>query len=266
MLDPKVIYEDKGFLVLNKPAGMLVHESRIMKHETLSLKRESRKDVQDSRSAIHDSKGQTLVDWLIKNYPEVKKVGDDPEERPGIVHRLDKATSGIMIIPRSQEYFLYLKSLFQEHKIQKTYLALVFGKFKEKRGVINKPIGIKSGTTKRSIHSTKMLKTAVTKYEVLKTVRSEKVDVGSGENELSLIRVMPETGRTHQIRVHLSSIGHPVVGDGIYLKSKKLDVGSKMLGVKRLMLHALSLEFSSREREKLKFEAEVPEDFTLPTF
>ena len=102
MLKPEVVYKEREFLVINKPAGLLVHKTTKFSDEA------------------------TLVDWLLTNYPEVKGVGDDPKNRPGIVHRLDRATSGVMIIPRNQEYFEYLKNLFKEKRVKKTYLALVY--------------------------------------------------------------------------------------------------------------------------------------------
>ena len=273
VLEPKIVYEDKDFLVLDKPAGLLIHRARFdvrsKKLDDRELDVRSRR-VDDKTSNIQhltsDSAEGTLVDWLLKNYPEVRKVGDAPEERPGIVHRLDRDTSGVILVARNQDYFLYLKSLFQEHKVEKTYLALVFGKFKEKEGTIDKPIGIKSGTTKRSVHSQKMVKEAVTEYEVVSysmyhVACNRKQKTKHKDCHFSLLKVYPKTGRTHQIRVHLASIGHPVVGDKLYAGGKKLDAGGRMLGVKRLMLHALSLEFSSRDGERLKFEAEPPSDF-----
>ncbi|MDO8536975.1 MAG: RluA family pseudouridine synthase [bacterium] len=231
MLEPKVIYEEKDFVAVNKPAGLLVHEARILKRETDNA----------SSFTIHDS--GTLVDWLLKNYPEVRNVGDDPKTRPGIVHRLDKDTSGIMLVARSQSGFEYLKGLFKERKIKKTYLALVYGEFKDGRGIIDRPLGIKSGTTKRSVHSDKMAKEAVTEYKVIRSI---------GGN--SLLEVCPRTGRTHQIRVHLASIGHPIVGDRLY-GSKKLQASSFKLHDHRLMLHALSLEFVTPDGNRLKIEA-----------
>ena len=143
MIEPEIIYEDENFLAINKPAGLIVHPARV------SVNRK-RKEVEP-----------TLVDWLILKYPQVKNVGDDPATRPGIVHRLDRETSGILLIPKNQKYFEYLKSLFQEHLIQKKYYAVVFGIPKNQSGMINSPIGIKNGTLKRSIHSSKMAKTAI---------------------------------------------------------------------------------------------------------
>src|SRR3989338_5411378 len=135
-MDIKVIYEDKNFIVINKPAGLLVHQAQFRRRTS--------------------NTEPSLVDWLLKNYPEVKIVVDNPAERPGIVHRLDKDTSGVMVIARNQETFDYLKSLFQKHLVKKVYLALVCGKLIQRQGVIDKPIGIKNGSTKRSVHSQKL--------------------------------------------------------------------------------------------------------------
>ncbi len=228
LVGPEVIHEEKDFLVINKPSGWQVHAAR---HATGH-------PGAPSTSSKHD----TLVDWLVKRYPELKKVGDDPELRPGIVHRLDKDTSGVMLVARTQDSFEYFKSLFQKHEIKKKYLALVVGMPKQHHGVIDAPIGIRSGTLKRSIHSNKMMKEAVTEYRVVKKI---------GEN--SLLEVVPKTGRTHQIRVHLASIGHPVIGDRLYGKSH---------AASRLALHALSLEFTARDGRRLKFEADPPKELS----
>ena len=146
-LEPRIIYESPDFLILNKPSGLQVHPARINEHR------------QKIRAGNDEAKGAssqpTLTDWLVRHYPEVKTVGDDPAMRPGIVHRLDKETSGIMIVPRNQKTFEYLKKLFQEHKIQKRYLALVVGAMEKKEGIIDAPIGIKNGTLKRSVHAKK---------------------------------------------------------------------------------------------------------------
>jgi 23S rRNA pseudouridine1911/1915/1917 synthase len=190
------------------------------------------------------------VDWLLSRYPEIKNVGDDPAIRPGIVHRLDKATSGVMIIAKTQASFERLKKLFQEHRMQKTYYALVAGVPKNKKGIIDAPIGIKSGTLKRSVHSEKMAKPAVTEYSVVRRY-----------GEYALLKVHPRTGRTHQIRVHLASIGHPIVGDMLYGKrtTKKTEIAHSS---QRLMLHAFALEFSDDTGSHFVFEAPLPLEFS----
>ncbi len=256
---PKVIYEDKDFVAVSKPAGMLVHKTRTnADNGRISADDKARinADVVRENLRSYPRASATLVDWLLKRYPEVRNIGDDPAMRPGIVHRLDKETSGVMIIPRNQKFFEYIKSLFKERKIRKTYLAVVFRTPKEKKGRIEKAIGIKNGSVKRSVHSEKMIKSAVTEYEVKKTFTRD-------GNEFSLLEVRPLTGRTHQIRVHLASIGHPVVGDDLYGRRKENHFA------KRLMLHAYSLEFSLPDKAglaqgaRVKLEAEPESDFTL---
>lgn len=196
-----------------------------------------------------------LTDWLLKHYPEVKKVGDDPEQRPGIVHRLDKDTSGVILVPRSHEYFRYLKGLFQTRGIQKTYLALVWGKIQEKKGIIDKPISLKGGTTKRTVHEGKMTKEAVTEYEVVERFEYDDPEAEKRKiYDFTLVRAWPKTGRTHQIRVHLASIGHAIVGDVMYGAKKN------PFGLDRQFLHAESLEFMASEGHKLNIEAELPSD------
>ena len=231
---PVVVYEDKNILAINKPAGLLVHPT----HNLLMCG--------IHHNANSESVGEeTLADWLLKKYPEVKGVGDSPE-RPGIVHRLDKETSGLMLAAKNQRAFDYLKNLFQSRRIKKTYLAWVFGEPKEKRGVIDKPIGLKAGTVKHTVYGGKMIKPATTYYRVIKTEETS-------EGKFSLLEVTPKTGRTHQIRVHLKSIGNPILGDKLY--------GSKNDRFSRLMLHSYSLEFQSPEGKALKVEVEPPNAF-----
>lgn len=191
-----------------------------------------------------------MVSWLKERYPEISKVGDDPLLRPGIVHRLDKDTSGVMVIAKNQKYFEYLKNLFQKHQVKKTYIALVRGRVEPREGIISKPIGLKSGTTKRTvfIKNAKMVKSAETGYKLKKYLNI-------GGEDYSLLEVMPKTGRTHQIRVHLASIGHPVAGDKIY--GKKVNPP----GLNRLFLHAESLEFPKAEGERIKISADPPREF-----
>jgi 23S rRNA pseudouridine1911/1915/1917 synthase len=240
----EVIYEDKDLLVINKPAGLIVHGVRGKHFREGDQKPE-----------------ETLVDWLIKRHPEIKHVHDftanvgqvNPEERAGIVHRLDRETSGIMVIPKTKEMFSYLKNLFQTREVQKTYLALVWGKMQEKAGVIDKPIGIKDGTIKRTVHikNARMVREAVTEYKVRQHI---KIKTDEGNDWLTLVEVMPKTGRTHQIRVHMASIGHPIVGDSLY-GGKKPD-----LGLTRQFLHAESIEFVKPDGKRLKISAGLPSE------
>lgn len=240
--EPTVIYESPDFVVLNKPAGLQVHAARV----STAARRHPRRRQPGAAAAPEP----TLVDWLVKKYPEVKKVGEDPELRPGIVHRLDKATSGVMVAPRTPKAFEYLKAEFQKHAVKKTYLALAAGRFPEGRGVIDKPIGIRSGTLRRSVRSAKMAKEAVTEYKVLKTFTKENAQ--KLPTVFSLVELYPKTGRTHQLRVHLASIGHPIVGDLLYGPRRQPAWAS------RLMLHALALEFTAPDGRRVRFEAEPP--------
>jgi 23S rRNA pseudouridine1911/1915/1917 synthase len=188
----------------------------------------------------------TLADWIAERYPEIKKVGDDPETRPGIVHRIDKNTSGVVIIARTQEYFEYLKLLFTKKIMAKKYVALVYGEVDDNEGSIEKPIGIKSGTIKRTVYGGKMVKEALTDFKVIKRY-----------NGYTLVEARPRTGRTHQIRVHLASIGHPIVGDKVYggKKEKK-----SPFEVDRQFLHAAEIEFEAHPGELVNFSAPLPED------
>ncbi len=245
MLEPRVIYEDKNFLAINKPAGLVVH------------------------GTAH-SKEPTLVDWLLKRCPEIATVGDEPELRPGIVHRLDKETSGVMLVARNQKSFDYLKNLFKNRLIKKIYLAVVFGKLIPRSGRIEKAIGIKNGTLKRSVHSERMKKDALTEYSVKKYF--ERDGQSGGKEYFSLVEVEPKTGRTHQIRVHLASVGHPVLGDKLYgLKNQPASPEPERgepVWAGRLMLHALSLELPLQNGSRLKIEADPPDDFqkTISSF
>ncbi len=232
MEEPEIIFENKDFLAVNKPSGLMVHGVRV-----------SPARQRDAARAAEP----TLVDWLRAHRPEVGGVGDDPAIRPGIVHRLDKATSGVMVIAKTQDAFAYLKSLFQDRRMQKTYLALVFGVPHKAQGTIDAPIGIRNGSLKRSVHSSKMAKPAVTDYAVVRTWPG-----------FSLLSLHPRTGRTHQLRVHLASIGHPIVGDPLYGKK------AQPAFARRLLLHAAAIAFKDAEGSSFDFEAPLPPDFTFP--
>jgi 23S rRNA pseudouridine1911/1915/1917 synthase len=250
MNDPKVIFENDDFVVIDKPAGLMVHAARI---SAAKIKR---------NKVIERSQEPTLTDWLVAHWPAMATVGDDPVLRPGIVHRLDKGTSGVMIVAKTQASFEKLKKLFQSHEMKKTYTALVVGIPKEEKGIIDRPIGIKNGTLKRSIHAATMAKPAVTEYEVKK--KYQRADAESQEKSFSLLEVHPKTGRTHQIRVHLASIGHPIVGDPLYgsrHKALKNDEDALFVDAPRLMLHAQALEFADGEGNRFAFEASLPTDF-----
>lgn len=223
--EAEVILEEKDFVVLNKPAGMIVHAPH--------------RFTADS---------PTIVDFVRTRYPETKKVGDDPETRPGIVHRLDKDTSGVLVIARTNDFFFHLKNLFQRGLVKKMYRALVWGRV-PLEGVIDISIGLKPGSVKRSARARtmKMVKHAVTEYKTMSRF------IRDGE-EFSLVRVFPKTGRTHQIRVHFLEIHHPIIGDQMYGKRKN------PWGLERQFLHAESIEFPLPDGKRFRIEAEMPKD------
>ncbi len=233
--EPQIIFENPDFVAVVKPAGLLVHRVRV------GAAKERAGNVDESRR-----NEPTLAGWLAARYPEMAQVGDDPEYRPGIVHRLDKETSGIMIAARTQSSFAHLKELFQAHAMKKSYLALTAGTPDPAEGTIDRPIGIRNGTLKRSVHVATMAKDAVTEYAV-----KERFAGGA----YALVEARPRTGRTHQIRVHLASIGHPILGDRLYGGTRAAHAAP------RLMLHAASLEWDDGAGRRFSFEAPLPADF-----
>lgn len=219
----KILYQDKNLIVVDKPAGIQVHPDQRKRNDT-------------------------LVNGLLFEFPEIRTVGDDPSMRPGIVHRLDKDTSGIMVVARNQDAFDELKSRFKNREIEKKYWAIVYGILNEKKGIIEKPLARSSNYKKQVVASRKTktkIRPAVTEYRVLEEF-----------GNYSLVEASPKTGRTHQIRVHLASIGHPVVGDEKYILKRI----KKAPGAKRQLLHAKSLAFDIFGK-KYAFSSELPQDF-----
>jgi 23S rRNA pseudouridine1911/1915/1917 synthase len=223
-----VIYEDEHILAIDKPAGIAVHKV-------------SPTDPQE-----------TIADILVKERPYLADVGDHVKGalshnlRPGIVHRLDKETSGIMLIAKDQPTFEYLKDQFQQRLVTKHYLALVYGHPKENRGTIDITLG-KLGTKQTTqLKGKKELveREAVTDYETIKTYTG-----------FTLLEVLPRTGRTHQIRVHLKAIGCPIVGDVLYAKGKPMPPG-----LDRMFLHAQEIEFTAPNGTRLALGAPLPPD------
>ena len=223
-----IIYQDENIVVVNKPPGVSAHGGETVR-------------------------GETVSDFLVAKFPEMATVGDDPVNRPGIVHRLDKDTSGLMVAARNQATFAALKELFKTRKVEKIYWAIVCGTLLHARGVITAPIGrLAAHPMKRGVEQGRSrirgARDAVTEYRVLKD-----------GNVYSLVELTPKTGRMHQLRVHMKSIGHAIACDQVY--------GGKNVccpaGCHRQLLHARSLSFSFPEGRRLSFEAEVPEDFTV---
>ncbi len=237
-MEPTILYEDKDILVIDKPAGLVVHGDG----RSISL-------------TTGKTKEKTLVDWLISKYPEIKNVGEpgrnakgEEIERSGIVHRLDRETSGVMLVCKTQEAFEYFKEQFKKREIQKTYRAFVFGEVKGDKGRIDRPIG-RSSTDFRKWSAQRgargEMREAITEYKVLSR--------GKG---YSYIEVYPKTGRTHQIRVHLKAVNHPLVSDSLYTPNREND-----LGFKRLALHSYSIKFKDLNGEEKEVKAELPDEF-----
>ena len=220
----KIIYKDENIIAVNKPAGLLAHP-----------------DFKERKN--------TLVNGLIAKFPEIKNVGEDLA-RPGIVHRLDKDTSGVMVIARNQKSFKELKKLFKNRKVRKRYLAVIYGKLKNKSGVIEKSLA-RAGNYKKQVIAGRKTKTkirlAATEYKVLKEFKG-----------YSLVEARPRTGRMHQVRVHFFSLGHPVAGDKIYKIKSKLK--SKQINAKRQLLHAGQIKFELLGK-KYSFSSPLPSDF-----
>jgi len=249
----KILYEDKNLMVLDKPAGVAVH--------------------QDGKSY----KEKTVSDWILENYKGLEKVGEPMEVeykgkkikiiRPGIVHRLDKETSGVLIVAKNQKTFLLLKEQFQNHEVKKVYQAFVYGFVSDpkaslltgKRGVINVPIGrspkdIRMWTAGRG--AKEPLREAVTEYTVLDRFVDNENKKGEQSHQFSYVEFYPKTGRTHQIRVHSRYINHPIVSDPLYKGERE-----NALGFKRLALHAKSITFKLPNGEMKTVESPLPTDF-----
>jgi len=217
-----VLYEDADILVLNKPSGLVVHPS-----------------------AGHAA--GTLVNALLHHCVDLAGIGG--EQRPGIVHRLDKDTSGVMVVAKNEVALAGLGRQFKERTLRKEYLALVWGRLSPPEGVISTTIGRHPSDRKRMSVRSKVGRPAVTRYRI-ETVLGD----------LALVRVRIETGRTHQIRVHLAHLGHPVVGDMQYGKRSVKDLPIPVL---RQLLHAETLAFQHPvTRKALEFRAPVPADMT----
>ncbi len=225
-MNPHILFEDNDLLVIDKLSGVLVHT--------------------DGRQ-----EEDTVCDWFLRTFPESKEAGEAQTLhngktifRSGVVHRLDRETSGVLILVKTKEAHALLKQAFQERTIKKEYLAFCYGVPKEQKGIIDFSIGrsrkdfrLRSAQPKAS----GTLREAITEYEVIASIGTH-----------SFLRVSPKTGRTHQIRVHLKAIHHPVVCDPLYAPNHPCN-----LGFSRLALHAYRLSLPGGQ----SFTAPLPNEF-----
>ena len=228
-----IVYEDVDLAIINKPAGMMVHAGA---------------------GATEDDRNRgTLVNALLHRFGKLSDVGG--ELRPGIVHRLDKETSGLIVVAKNDESHRRLAAQFAARQVKKTYVALVHGWMKQEKGTINTSIARDAIRRIRMTTRGAGGRDAITHYEV-----KQKLDSPYGK--FSLVEVRIDTGRTHQIRVHLSSIGHPVVGDTLYGAPAELKAkNAATISLDRNFLHAKSLQLTHPQTEKpLSFTRELPEE------
>lgn len=239
---PEIIFENENYLVINKPAGLAVHGGG---------------NIKDA----------TLADFLIEKYPEIKTVGDDPI-RPGLVHRLDKEVSGLMVVAKNTKTFEHLKNQFKDRDINKEYTALVHGKIANDSGEINFPI-------KRSSEGFKMAAMPLNTVDLLRRRKPTDRDQGNLDGlfkardaiteyevikrfiNYTLLQVRIKTGRTHQIRVHFHALGHPLVGDTLYF-NKKSKLQNKKINLGRIFLVANKLSFKDIDGEVRNFSLGIP--------
>jgi len=217
-MELSILYEDADVVAVAKPVGLITHS--------------------DGRT-----KEATAEEWFNEHYPH--EITDPPQV--GYVHRLDRDTSGVLVFAKNAPAYEFLRKAFHDRDVQKTYLALVYGVLKEKKGVIDFDIGrsrkdfrLRSAQPKAKGR----LREALTRYEVI-----------SETNEHSLLKVSPETGRTHQIRVHLKAIHHPIIGDPLYAPNHP-----SALGITRLGLHAFQLDLPLPSGGRTSITAPIPDD------
>lgn len=221
----RIIFEHHDFLIIDKPAGIATHPA----------------------PGYH---GPTLTEMLVRHDSNISNIGDE-FHRPGIVHRLDRDVSGVMVACKTQAMFEWMKKQFHDRRVLKTYIGLVFGKCAKQSGVIHFPIQrskTKGGrmAAKPDGKPNEKARSAVTEYEVMREYRA-----------MTLMKIFPKTGRTHQIRVHFFAIGHPLVGDQLY-RSKKFHLASDP---GRLLLHSHQISFTMPMGEQKTWTSQLPPDF-----
>lgn len=228
-----IIENNDDFLIVNKHLGLQVHPS-------------------------HREREKTLVNALLARFPEIKGVGED-EERPGIVHRIDKDTTGLLIVAKNQKTFTALKKCFSKREVKKTYHAIVFGHFDEKTGEIDAPIARATSYKKQKIAFGKYKgdsRESQTLYEVIEQYKINDLP-------LSLVEITPKTGRTHQIRVHMAHIGHPLLGDERYYTKNERKITlpiPKEYDIDTFFLHAKDISFEINGKNH-HFSVKYPDRF-----
>ena len=232
-IDLDIVYEDADLAVINKPSGMMVHAGA---------------------GATDDVRNRgTLVNALLHHFQQLSEVGG--ELRPGIVHRLDKETSGLIVVAKQDEIHRKLATQFAKRQIKKTYLALVHGHVKQDKGTVN------SSISRDRVRRTRMTtrrpggREAISHYKVQRRIESK-------YGKFTMLEVRIDTGRTHQIRVHLASLGHPVVGDALYGAPREIrGKTATAISLPRNFLHAAALEFQHpRTGELLHLQREIPSE------
>lgn len=240
MEEPTIVYEDEQVLVANKPVGWLTHET----------------------GRIEKEKSATVVDWFLNHVPAASGVGEPGQsqdgtilERSGIVHRLDRETSGILILAKTQDAHEHLKTQFHDRLVHKEYRAFVYGRVHDRWGTIDRAIG-RSAKDPRKRTALPGAKGAMRKA----TTDFERIGTGEYKGEtFSYLKLIPKTGRTHQLRVHLRALDRPIVGDTLYSNYKMKD--SNNLDLERMALHAHMLELRLPNGEEDRFIAPVPQNF-----
>lgn len=228
----KVVEDTDDYLVINKPAGLLTHPT------------EQKEEI-------------SLAAWLLEKYPELESVGEY-DDRPGIVHRLDKEASGLLVVAKNQKMFEHLKKQFQKREVEKEYLVLVYGKVEADHDIID--FEIDRGKEGRMAARPKTNRFRLKNVLKIQKGREAITEFWVEERfvRYTLLKVKLHTGRTHQIRVHMLAYNHPVVGDKLYFNKKLIKKSDKELG--RLFLHASRLCFEDLKGEKVCFESELTDE------
>lgn len=227
----KILFENANLLVVDKPAGISIYPEEI---------------ISSGKNQIGKI---TLIEELIKSYPELENVGERP--RYGIVHRLDKETSGVLLVAKNNQSLDWLQNQFKENRVSKKYIALITGIIEESEGKVETLIGrSKKDFRKQKVYfegepEAKGKREAITEYKVLKRFK-----------DYTLIEVRPKTGRMHQIRVHMAYLHHPIAGDKKYGAKDQLCPD----GLTRQFLHSNSLEIEMQDGSKKIFGSELPDD------